>query len=602
MRALLTIVAGEGTPKVCELDPERPITVGRSRDNTIILHDERASRLHAHIFFEDGQWYLRDNDTLNGTRVATMPIHGPVALYDGLEFTIADLRLRFNVVHNGLALEGPAEATIHDPTDEGCPTPWHRDELAVLHTFMTRSAECNEPRVVIQQALQTLLRHTRASVTGFLSLDQDNNPLPRVILPELARVDIVLSRQMIQRVQEVGKTVWLQAARPGELDESESLMPFTDAVCVPLKAEGAPFATLHVYRSKTPFSDREVRFAEMIAGHLAILLGRLRKFRSLEAENTRLRRRSPVSEELIGESSPIRHLRQMIGKAAACSSTVLVHGETGAGKELVASALHRLSARNNGPFVVANCGAIAPSLLEAELFGYMPGAFTGAERYHPGLFEQADEGTLFLDEIGDMSLDCQVKVLRAIEGKGFRPVGGTKDVHVDVRVVAASHKDLAREVRASRFRQDLFFRLRVIYLTVPPLRDHIDDLYLLVERFLAKFTADTGRHKRLTPAALQRLREYAWPGNVRELRTVLESAVMMTDAPQIDVDDLWLQGGSLGDQPMSLKLEDLEAWAIREALKRTKGNISAAARMVGVSRETLSQKLKKYGITKDAEG
>jgi two-component system response regulator HydG len=471
----------------------------------------------------------------------------------------------------------------------------------VLHNFMTHSAECNEPREVIQQALKTLLRHTRAAVTGFLSLDPNNNPLPRVILPDLARVDIVLSRQLIHRVLQVGKTVWLKATLPGEFDESESLMPFTDAICVPLKAEGAPFATLHVYRSKAPFTDREVRFTEMIASYLANLLGRLRKFRSLEAENTRLRRQAQVSEELIGDSPPLQQLQQLIAKAAACSSTVLIQGETGAGKELVASALHRLSDRNNGPFVVANCGAIVGSLLESELFGHCEGSFSGATKYHPGLFEQADEGSLFLDEVGDMSLDCQVKVLRAIEGKGFRPVGGTKDVHVDVRVIAASHKDLAREVRAGRFRQDLFFRLRVIYLTVPPLREHIEDLPALVERFMDKFAAETNRRKHLTPAAMQRLSEYTWPGNVRELRTVLESAVMLTDTEEIDADDLWLQGAAVTDQPISLKLEDVEAWAIREALKQTKGNISAAARTLGISREGLSQKIKKYNIAKDGE-
>jgi DNA-binding NtrC family response regulator len=604
MRALLTIVRGEGSPRICELDPARPVSVGRSRDNHVVLQDDRASRQHARLYFEQGQWYLRDNGTLNGTRVGAVAIAEPVPLADGQEFEIADMLLRFNLLANGASTAPqPAPPMLKVDEDDSCPTPWYADELAVLHTFMTRSAESDEARPVIEHALKTVLEHTRSTLVGFLSLDQDNNPLPRVILPELARVDLVLSRHLIQRVQEEGKTVWLKAIRPGELDGSESLAPFTDAVCVPLKAEGAPFATLHVYRANLWFNDREVRFCELIAGHAANLLGRLRKFRSLEAENTRLRRRAQVSEELIGDSAAIRQLEAMIDKAASCSSTVLVQGETGAGKELVASALHRRSQRRHGPFVVANCGAIAANLLESELFGHCEGSFSGATKYHPGFFEQADEGTLFLDEVGDMTLDCQVKVLRAIEGKGFRPVGGTRDVQVDVRVVAASHKDLAREVRAGRFRQDLFFRLRVIYLTVPPLRDHLDDLPALVERFLGKFAGETGKRKHLTEAAMERLRGYNWPGNVRELRTVLESAVMLTDGPEIDVDDLWLHGATVSEnQPMSLKLDDVEAWAIREALKQTKGNVSAAARVLAISRETLSQKIKKYGISKDGEG
>ena len=364
---------------------------------------------------------------------------------------------------------------------------------------------------------------------------------------------------------------------------------------------GSAIWRLHVYRSTKAFNEREVRFCEMVGGYMANALARLRQFRSLQAENTRLRRGSQLSEELIGDSATLMQLRQLIAKAAACPSTVLIQGETGSGKELVAHALHRQSDRHRGPFVVANCGAIAPTLLEAELFGFVPGAFTGADRYHKGFFEQADDGTLFLDEIGDMTLDCQVKVLRALEAKTVRPVGGTRELKVDVRVITASHRDLAREMQAGRFRQDLFYRLRVIYLTVPPLREHLDDLPILVEKFLDRFAADTGRRKRLTPAALQRLRDYAWPGNVRELRTVLESAVMLTDGSEIDVGDLWLQSPPAPEQPMSLKLEDMEGWAIREALKRHKGNASAAARTLGISRETLGQKIKKYNIPRSGE-
>jgi Nif-specific regulatory protein len=607
MLARLTIVRGEGSPKICELDAARPTTVGRSHNNTIVLKDDRASRNHARIYFENDHWMLRDNDTLNGTRVNTVVIERPVILEDGNEIDIADMRLRFSLIPDGAAAtnggQAPAAgAVVPAPsTSESCITPLHADELAILHEFMTNSAGVTEPREVIHIALQTVLRHLRATVTGFMGLDQDNNPLPRVILPEMSRVDIVLSRQMIQRVQRDGCTIWLSAAKPGELDESESLMPFTDAICVPLKTEGAPFGALHVYRASKPFAERDVRLCEMIAGYVANSLARLRKYRSLAAENVRLRRQAPVSEAIIGNSPIMQQLLQLIGKAAPCPSTVLIHGETGAGKELVANALHLKSPRHQGPFVVANCGAIVPGLLESELFGHCEGSFTGAAKYHPGLFEQADEGTLFLDEIGDMTLDCQVKVLRAIEGKGFRPVGGTKDLHVDVRVIAASHKDLAKEVRANRFRQDLFFRLRVLYLKVPPLREHPDDIPPLAERFLDKFAVETGKRKRLTPAALDRLRGYGWPGNVRELRTVLESAVMLTESLDIGADDLWLHGTAVGDQPASLRLEDVEAWAIREALKQTMGNVSAAARTLDISRESLSQKMKKYQISRDSE-
>ena len=445
-------------------------------------------------------------------------------LIDGLEIEIADKLLRFNHADSNLAT--PATPPIKDLHDSSSDTRWLVDELTVLHAFMTKAAAANEAREVINTALQTVLDRTRASLTGFLGLDEDNNPLPRVVLPEQASVDIMLSRQLIQRVKKEGQTVWLLKALPGDIDDSGSLVAFSDAICVPLRAEGAPFGALHVYRATPIFTEREVRFVEMIASYLANVLGRLRQFRSLEAENTRLRRRAPVCEGLIGDSPNIVRLRQLIAKAAACSSTVMIHGETGSGKELVAHALHQQSERHGGPFVVANCGSDpAPDPAGGRRHDVrFCGRRVHRGRSQPsGLFEQADEGTLFLDEIGDMTLDCQVKVLRALEAKTIRQVGGTSEVRVDVRVIAASHKDLAREMQAGRFRQDLFYRLRVINLAVPPLREHIGDVPVLVEKFLSRFAAETGRVKHLTPMAMERLRAYGWPGNVRELRTVLES-------------------------------------------------------------------------------
>jgi DNA-binding NtrC family response regulator len=341
----------------------------------------------------------------------------------------------------------------------------------------------------------------------------------------------------------------------------------------------------------------------VVAGYAANDLARLRRCRTLEAENSRLRGPGPAAERLVGRGPAMQQLEQIINRFARCRSTVLIHGETGSGKELVALALHRHSPRRNGPLVVANCGAIAPTLLESELFGHCEGAFTGATASRPGLFQQADDGTLFLDEIGDMSLDCQVKVLRVLEGKGFRPVGGTEEVKTDVRLIAATHKDLAREVKAGRFRQDLYFRLRVLFVQVPPLREHREDIPDLVEHFLDKFALESGRRKRLSAEALQRLQEYPWPGNVRELRTVIESAVMMSDGEGIEPHELWLQDAPItADQPLSLNLEHVEAWAIRQAMQKTKGNVTRAAKVLGIARETLGLKLKKYQIAREEWG
>ena len=259
--------------------------------------------------------------------------------------------------------------------------------------------------------------------------------------------------------------------------------------------------------------------------------------------------------------------------------------------------------------MVVNCAAIAPTLLEAELFGYKKGAFSGADRDHPGLFQQADEGTLFLDEVGELSLECQAKLLRIIEGKAFRPVGATSDVKVDVRIVAATHRDLEKDVKAGRFRQDLLFRLRVIQIRVPPLREHPEDIPELAGFFLAKVSAECRRNFKLTNGAMRKLQAYTWPGNVRQLRAAIENAAVMSENDVIDAESFPLAGvgdmPSSGthkavDLPTSLDMEEIETWAIRKALKQTTGNVSHAAKLLGMSRDTLHTKIKKKGIDREA--
>jgi transcriptional regulator with PAS, ATPase and Fis domain len=261
---------------------------------------------------------------------------------------------------------------------------------------------------------------------------------------------------------------------------------------------------------------------------------------------------------------------------------------------------------------VVNCAAIAPTLLEAELFGYKKGAFSGADRDHPGLFQQADDGTLFLDEVGELSADCQAKLLRVIEGKAFRPVGATQDIKVDVRIVAATHRDLEKEVKGSRFRQDLFFRLKIIQIRVPPLREHPEDIPELASFFLAKVSGECRRNFKVTPAAMRKLQAYNWPGNVRQLRAAIESAAVMSEGDTIDADAIPLTGGteiltaptsSSADTPPSLNMIEIEEWAIRRALRQTGGNVSHAAKLLNISRDTLHTKLKKLeekGIDRNA--
>ena len=603
MKSLLTIETGQGEPRICPLGTERPVTIGRHRDNSVVLYDEHASRRHAEVLHENGRWYIRDTGTMNGTRVNGTKILEPTALEHGQLIGIGRTYLRFTVEQdaNGTATK-PELQSLFEPSDaprlpEADQTVLCKDELTVLCHFMAAAVKESDPRTLVHKALETIHGQVGASVAGFLSFDRDD-PLPRIVLPALARVDIHLSRQLTLAVERQGRAVWL-GGQPDGCPESESLLAFADALCLPLLAGETPLGALHVYRAARLFTEREVRFCEVLAGYLAGALHVLRVRRTLEAENSRLRSHSPVADELVGTSKGMRSLRERIAKLAPRPFPVLIVGESGVGKELVALALHRQSPRREGPLVSVNCAAIAPSLLESELFGHCRGAFSGADRDHAGYFQQADEGTLFLDEVGELSPECQAKLLRVIEGKGFRPVGAEAEIQVDVRILAATHRDLDREVEANRFRKDLFFRLQGIQIVVPPLRDHVEDVPELAEYFLERLGVEWGHKVTLTRDALLRLSEYAWPGNVRQFRTVLEGAVALADKHVLDAGDFQLPSSLCADRPVSLNLEDVEAWAIRQELRQTKVNVTQAANQLGIVREALTNKMKKYGISKD---
>jgi Nif-specific regulatory protein len=276
----------------------------------------------------------------------------------------------------------------------------------------------------------------------------------------------------------------------------------------------------------------------------------------------------------------------------------LVRGESGAGKELVARALHRNSSRAERPLLCVNCAAIPAELMESQLFGHKAGSFTGADRDHSGYFQQADMGTLFLDEVGELTLEGQAKLLRILEGHPFLPVGATREVSVDVRVIAATNQDLQSYVRTKKFREDLYYRLSVFELPIPPLRDRGSDVPLLIDHFLAHFCTQHGRPGlQLTDRAREKLLSYHWPGNVRQLRNVMDSAVVLAEGSQIDVDDLGLRDAG-GTEMETLELATWERRLIIEALRRTNNNIAEAATLLGIGRATLYRKVEQYGLGK----
>ena len=349
---------------------------------------------------------------------------------------------------------------------------------------------------------------------------------------------------------------------------------------------------------------------------LRLTLRKAAEREALRRQNVLLQRdmsRSVGERAIVAASDEMIELLELLERTAAYKSTVLVTGESGTGKEVIARAIHAQSPRRDAPFVAVNCGAIPENLLESELFGHAKGAFTGASRAHRGLFAEAHHGTLFLDEIAELPTALQVKLLRAIQEEEIRPVGDTKSQSVDVRVIAATARDLAHEIAEGRFREDLFYRLNVVRLEVPPLRVRRPDIPLLVDHFLGRFREVLSKNvRRVSDEALERLVAYPWPGNVRELENLIERAVILTDGDVIEVGALppAVQTGSSGRGGRSMTipagvLEDFsmkrgrqifEADLIRRALVQTGGNRTHAARLLEISHRALLYKLKDYDI------
>lgn len=298
---------------------------------------------------------------------------------------------------------------------------------------------------------------------------------------------------------------------------------------------------------------------------------------------------------LTGTSEPMRRVTDMLKRAATTSSTVLITGESGTGKELAARAIHYYSQRASGPFIPVNCGGIPEGLLESELFGHVKGAFTGAHESRAGFFQTAESGTIFLDEISELSLPLQVKLLRVLQDKEVCMVGANRPGRVDVKIIAATNRDLQELVRSQTFREDLYFRLNVITISFPPLRERGDDILLLAHQFAAKLAQEFGKPQpRFTERALQAFMNYDWPGNVRELENTIHRVVVMTDGDQIDVTDLPSSMRFSVTRPYAVErtLAEVEAEHIQRVLIATAGNKTAAARILGIDRKTLREKLK----------
>jgi len=338
--------------------------------------------------------------------------------------------------------------------------------------------------------------------------------------------------------------------------------------------------------------------------HLEHIIRNAVERRQLVAENIRLRERLQETElfhEIIGQSPAIQRVLEQIRLVAMSDTTVLIRGESGTGKELVARAIHANSPRRYMPIVIVNCGALAEGVIESELFGHEKGAFTGAHYRRKGKFELADGGTLFLDEIGDISLKTQVDLLRVLEEKKIFRVGGNTPIPVDFRLIAATNKDLEAMVAEGKFREDLYYRINVFSITIPPLRERREDIPLLAEHFLKKFARSMNKPVHgISAAAMALLEQYDWPGNVRELQNAIERAVLVCRGREIQPEDLPLHVNEARGSAVGRTLADVERQHIARILQETKWNISQAARLLGIDRVTLYNKIRKYQLKPDS--
>jgi Nif-specific regulatory protein len=655
--AYLVVRRDDGFGDVYPLTPGQTCTLGRAASNRIVLKDDLCSREHAEVSSAGGRWLVRDLGSLNGTRVNGTGVEGEQELAALDEVQLG--RTRFLFVEDMSQLpdlpqpdERPEGVSIKKrlgqtrfltpvpalPPDGSTvaaePPPRHAlsRDLSLLYRLALDMGSAADYEELCGMVLDALLEAIPAEVGAILTVASeeadaaDGSTQPAAGKSQRgAELEVTVHRhrdptiRSYSRVSDyvsnevlAGREAILaeDVARDRHLRARESLsgLGATSLICAPVLHGDRVLGLIHLYCTdpRKALDAEDLEFAVAVAKQLGSAVHQLRLRQSLTAENRSLRDQLRVESELVGESPAIENVESQIARVAGTNAACLIRGESGSGKELVARAIHYSSPRRDGPFVCLNCAALTETLLESELFGHEKGSFTGATEKKVGKFEAANHGTIFLDEIGEMAVGAQAKLLRVLEGHPFERVGGGAQIKVDVRVVAATNQPLEKTVREGRFRRDLFFRLQVVEISVPPLRERRGDIPLLAEHFLRRFVRETGRKIRgFTPAALRKMEEYHWPGNVRELRNVVERAVALGLGPMLDVGDVWLSSLETGGPPSSshgppayqpLPLEEVEKQHILRTLTHTDWNKSAAAAILNIERSTLDRKIKAYGL------
>ncbi len=625
-RRVIPLVAGER------------VTLGRAPGNTVVLHDERASRLHAEVVSTAEGWVVRDLQSRNGIFLAGERLGGDHRLSAGDLLQIGLAEIRYGEADPAGSETGTSSAATSTGTMPAELEAWH---ASITHR-RTRSRLLDElggaaaatPRV--GRAAATLCRLSFALGRAGELAEMAHLALASALADTAATRGVVLLTERLAAGQPdaAAPVAAIPDPWPGGYpagivatvlasDEAVLAAPTGPAgqpatISAPVRTGGRPMGVMHLELDPAggAASADDLEFVMAACDALGLALDNLSTREALSVrlataadENERLRRRLGDEPRMIGSSPALAEILAHVERVATTKATVLVRGESGSGKELIGRAIHEASDRRAGPLVCLNCAALSETLLESELFGHEKGAFTGATDKKIGKFEAAHRGTLVLDEIGEMSPAIQAKFLRVLEGHPFERVGGSTRVQVDVRVVAATNRDLERAVAAGDFRRDLYFRLKVVEIVVPPLRQRPEDIEPLAAHFLNRFAADTGRRVRgFTPAAIAALRAYHWPGNIRELRNVIERGVVLARGEWIDLPDMVLsqlappgdtgKGQAAAAAPfVPTTLDEMERRHVFETLEAVGGNKTKAATILGVDRSTLDRKLAKWART-----
>ena len=598
--------AGANAGARFELSRDGQNLLGRDWQCKVVLNDPQCSRVHAEIYRDEDGWWVRDNQSSNGTQVNGQTVD-QARLIEGTEIRIGGSTFTFSEAPKKERAASPpgedrqsatgqltivldksmkAEAGLSATLDFLKGQDWGQD-FFFLFQLSVKLLSIDNPETVIQICMKRLADRTKADIAGFLWLSDSGKLTPKLVFPVEQSEKLELDADLTRRVVSEKHAIRV------EYDTTDDV---ADSICVPLVSDDEVIGAIHLYRQSQPFQNSAFELSVAVSNLMVRALASANRHTSLAAEHSRLVQKSATFDELLGESPSMLELKSKITRVAKASGCVLVRGESGSGKELVARAIHRASPRANRPMLSVNCAAIPRDLMESQLFGHKKGAFTSADRDHTGWFQQADLGTLFLDEIGELTLEGQAKLLRTLEGHPFLPVGGTEEVKVDVRVICATNRDLKEFVAEKRFREDLFYRLSVYELYIPPLRDREADIQMLIDFFLDHFRNQHGKPKmKLSKGANARLLAYQWPGNVRQLRNVIDSAIVMADGNEIGLTDLGIRDASDAELE-TLRIDHWERKLIGDALKRTSNSVPKAAELLGISRATLYRKIDEYNI------